>query len=118
MVAARLKALGAEIVDADQLARQVVEPGEPALAEIAKRFGHHVLTADGRLDRARLGAIVFHDEASRRDLESIVHPPIRRLMKERLQALRSEGKTCIAIADIPLLYESKGSLELVDKVVV
>lgn len=118
MVSERLRKLGAEIVDADQLAREVVEPGEPALLEIARRFGEGVLTQDGRLDRARLAAIIFHDEVSRRALEGIVHPPIRRRMRERLDALRADGKTCIAVADIPLLYESKGSLDFVDKVVV
>jgi len=117
-VVERLKALGAKVIDADRLAREVVEPGEPALDEIARTFGPGVIKADGTLDRARLGAIVFSDAAARKKLEAIVHPPIRRLMKERLDELRKDGAVRVVVCDIPLLFESKGSLELVDKVAV
>jgi dephospho-CoA kinase len=75
-VAKLLAGRGAAVVDADQLARQVVEPGQPALSELVARFGAAILTADGRLDRKRLGAIAFADPAARADLERITHPRI------------------------------------------
>lgn len=118
MVAGRLEALGAPIIDADQIAREVVRPGEPALEEIAKVFGGDVIRGDGSLDRARLGAIVFGDAQKRRRLEAIVHPPIRRRMEERLRALRDAGTASVVVCEIPLLYESKESMRFVDKVVV
>src|SRR5262249_50416752 len=73
-VSALLRELGAEIIDADILAREVVEPGEPALAEIAAEFGPGVLDAAGRLDRKALGAVVFADPERRRKLEAFTHP--------------------------------------------
>ena len=75
-VARRLAEHGAVVVDADVLAREVVEPGEPALAAIAERFGGSTLRADGTLDRAALGAIVFSDAAARADLNAITHPAV------------------------------------------
>src|SRR5262245_27558379 len=71
-----LAARGAAVVDADALARQIVEPGQPALAELVARFGAAILTPDGRLDRKRLAAIAFADPAARADLERITHPRI------------------------------------------
>ena len=117
-VAGRLKELGAPVIDADRLAREVVEPGQPALAEIAKAFGNEVLQPDGSLDRARLGAIIFSDAAKRRRLEEIVHPPIRQRMEACIDALRKEGASPVVICDIPLLFESKESMRFVDKVAV
>jgi dephospho-CoA kinase len=76
LVAATLRELGAPVVDADLLARQVVEPGQPALAELAARFGPDVIAADGTLDRKRVGEIVFADPAARADLNRITHPRI------------------------------------------
>ncbi|TMD09896.1 MAG: dephospho-CoA kinase [Chloroflexi bacterium] len=103
-VARLLAARGAEIVDADVLAREVVEPGSPALAEIAAGFGDSVLTPEGALDRAALGAVVFADPAQRRRLEAITHPRIAALMGERIAAgLASEAP--LVVADIPLLFE-------------
>lgn len=75
-VAAIFRSLGVPVVDADELARRVVEPGSPALAEIAERFGPDVIAETGALDRKRLGAIVFSDPSARADLESITHPRI------------------------------------------
>lgn len=75
-VAAILRELGAPVVDADEVARRVVEPGSPALAEIAERFGPEVIDESGALDRKRLGAIVFSDPAARAELERITHPRI------------------------------------------
>src|SRR5262249_48950746 len=73
-VSAMFAHLGAKVVDADLLAREVVMPGQPALAEIARAFGSEVLHADGHLNRKRLGAIVFTDPARRQELEQITHP--------------------------------------------
>ena len=81
-VAELLRAKGAVIVDADVLAREVVEPGTPALAAIVDRFGRGVLLPDGRLDRARLGQLVFSDADARADLNAIVHPAVRRRAAE------------------------------------
>jgi dephospho-CoA kinase len=75
-VAEQLAERGAVVIDADLLAREVVEPGTPGLSAVVRRFGEGVLS-DGRLDRGRLGALVFADPAARRDLEQIVHPAVR-----------------------------------------
>jgi dephospho-CoA kinase len=92
------------VVDADVLAREVVAGGTSALEAIVQRFGAGVLTPEGSLDRARLGAIVFQDDAARRDLEAIVHPQVRRRIDEFFAQL--PRGTAFAIADIPLLYET------------
>src|SRR5450631_2033949 len=76
-VAQRFRELGALVIDADQLAREVVETGSSGLAAIRGRFGEGVLTAEGSLDRGALGEIVFTDPAARKDLEAITHPLIR-----------------------------------------
>lgn len=101
-VSRRLADLGAVVIDYDLLAREVVEPGSPALAAIAQRFGDDVIGDDGRLDRPALGAIVFADEQARRDLEAITHPAIRRLAAAR-DAEAPEGST--VVHDHPLLVE-------------
>lgn len=107
-VAALLERLGAAVVDADLLAREVVEPGEPALSAIAAAFGEGVLKEDGTLDRAALGEIVFGDPAARRTLEGITHPAIRARGEEKLRRLRDEGvETAFYVA--PLLIEAGGS---------
>lgn len=106
-VAAMLAQRGAIVIDADRIAREVVLPGMPALAAIAERFGPEVLAPDGALDRKRLGAIVFGDEAARRDLEGLLHPPIRALMRERKERFEREAPDKLVVLDIPLLYESK-----------
>lgn len=106
-VAALLAGKGAAIVDADVIAREVVEPGEPALAEIAGEFGGEVLLADGRLDRPALAAVVFADADRRRRLEAILHPRIGRRLHERVAAALASGAPLVA-ADVPLLYEGGG----------
>jgi dephospho-CoA kinase len=102
LVAAELAARGAIVIDADVLARQVVEPGTPALAAIVERFGRQVLT-DGQLDRSRLGEIVFADPLARRDLERIVHPAVRARAAELERA--AEG-AAVVVHVIPLLVET------------
>ena len=104
-VADRLAARGVPVVDADVVAREVVEPGTPAAAAIRARFGDAVFTAEGRLDRKALGDIVFTDTAARRELEAIVHPAVRARV-EQWFATCAQGGTPIGLAVIPLLFES------------
>jgi dephospho-CoA kinase len=113
-VAAMLSALGAVVVDSDQLARAVVEPGTPGLAAVVEEFGEQVLSEDGRLDRARLASVVFGDEASRRRLEAILHPLIRARAAEIED---SSPPDALVVHDIPLLVES-GQADRFDAVVV
>lgn len=101
-VSARLAALGAVVVDYDLLAREAVEPGTPALAAIVERFGREVVAADGTLDRPALGAVVFADEAARRDLEAITHPAVRDLAAARVAATPEDA---VVVHDHPLLVE-------------
>jgi dephospho-CoA kinase len=105
--------LGAGIVDADQVSRELVTPGSPALAEIIAAFGNDLLLADGSLDRAALGRRVFADPAARQHLEALLHPRIRDEMLRRLATLQ----TPYAILVAPLLIEA-GMTELVDRVLV
>jgi dephospho-CoA kinase len=113
-VAALLRELGAVVVDSDVLAREVVEPGTPGLAAVVEAFGPEVLTADGRLDRPALGAVVFGDEPARRRLEGILHPLIRARAAE-LEAAAPAGT--VVVHDIPLLAET-GQADRFDAVVV
>ena len=101
-VADELARRGAVIIDADQLAREVVEPGTPGLAQIVARFGNRVLI-DGRLDRAALAKIVFADPQVRQELESIIHPAVRRRAAELEAAAPSRS---IVVHVIPLLVET------------
>jgi dephospho-CoA kinase len=106
-VANLLAAHGGAIIDADVAAREVVSPGEPALAEIAEAFGPAVLAPDGRLNRPALAGIVFNDEAARQKLNSIVHPRVRERMFAQLDALRRQPEPPrFAVLVVPLLLES------------
>lgn len=102
-VAAVLQELDAVVIDADQLAREVVEPGTPGLAAVVDAFGAHVLSEDGSLDRPALGAVVFADEVARRRLEKILHPLIRARAAE-IEAAAPSG--ALVVHDIPLLVET------------
>lgn len=104
------------VVDADKLAREVVEPGEECYEDIVKVFGKEVLQADQTLDRKYLGKIVFADEEKRNQLNKIVHPAIRERMLKARDTYIAEGATCVVL-DIPLLFESKLT-HFVDKIVV
>lgn len=97
-------ARGIFVADADLIARQIVEPGQPALDAVVAHFGVSVLTADGRLDRAGLRALVFDNEPARRALEAILHPIIRAQLQQQCRAAAS----AYAIAAIPLLTEGGG----------
>lgn len=105
-VSALLAEHGAVVIDYDQLARDVVEPGSPALLEIQERFGPEVLTADGALNRPALGAMVFADPEALRALNAITHPAIRRLGESREAAA---GADAIVVHDNPLLVEMGGA---------
>ncbi len=111
-----LARLGAVLVDADQLAREVVAPGEPALAEVVREFGE-VLQPDGALDRKKLAAIVFADPSRRKRLEAILHPAIRARLDARLDALTREGFEGIVVFDAPVMIES-GGYKTVDRLIV
>lgn len=113
-VAAILAELGAVVIDADQLAREVVEPGTPGLEAVLAEFGDDLLTDDGRLDRPALGTIVFSDEPARRRLEAILHPLIRARSAE-IEAAAAED--ALVVHDIPLLAES-GQAEHFEAVIV
>jgi dephospho-CoA kinase len=116
-VSAMFAHLGAKVVDADLLAREVVMPGQPALAEIAREFGPAVLQADGQLDRKRLGAIVFADPARRRRLEEITHPAIHVRQQRILSVFEEEAWEGVVIWDAAVLIESGGAKQM-DRLVV
>lgn len=116
-VSQMLVARGAALIDADVVARRIMEPGHPVLAKVVERFGETVLLAGGQLNRKRLGEIVFSDPVERKALEDITHPAIRREMKAELEALERENPERLVVADIPLLYES-GLENLYEKIMV
>jgi len=101
---ARFAALGAAVVDADQLAREAVAPGTAGLASVVARFGTTYLRADGSLDRPALGRLVFGDRLARADLEAIIHPEVYHRVGAWFANL--PAGTRVAIADIPLLFET------------
>ncbi|PZS31075.1 MAG: dephospho-CoA kinase [Pseudonocardiales bacterium] len=101
-VSALLAGHGAVVVDADAIAREVVEPGTPGYDAVVARFGPGVVAADGRLDRPAIAAIVFEDEAARKDLNGIVHPLVGTRSAELMAAI-PEG--AIVVYDVPLLAE-------------
>lgn len=113
-VADLLAARGAAVIDADRLARDVVEPGTSGLAAVVERFGPGVLAPDGSLDRPALGRLVFADPAARRDLEAIIHPAVR-ARAAALTAAAGEGAVVVQV--IPLLVET-GQQDAFDQVVV
>ncbi|MDF1487889.1 dephospho-CoA kinase [Tessaracoccus caeni] len=114
LVSDALARLGAVVIDADLIAREVVEPGTAGLAEIVERFGPEILGDDGALDRAALGEIVFADDAARADLNAIVHPRVR----ARASALEASAPTGAVVAHIiPLLVET-GQQDAYDGVLV
>lgn len=98
--------LGARVVDTDDLAHELVQPGQPALAEIADAFGKHLLAPDGKLQRAELAKIVFADTAAREKLEAILHPRIRERWSAQVAQWRQENCP-LAVVVIPLLFETQ-----------
>lgn len=100
-----LRRRGLPVVDSDVIAREIVEPGQPALAEVQRRFGAEIVGKDGRLRRDELARRVFGDPVARRDLEALLHPRIREIWQAQLKSWRDEG-TPVAVAVIPLLFET------------
>ncbi|MFM2139910.1 MAG: hypothetical protein RLZZ25_175 [Gemmatimonadota bacterium] len=113
-VAARLRAHGFPVIDADALAREVVAPGEPAYEAIIARWGDRVRAADGTLDRAALRTIVFADATERAALEAITHPTIQARRVRRVAEAAAHGAS-VVILDIPLLFEA-GLTTTVDRI--
>jgi len=113
-VARRFAELGALVIDADALAREVVEPGTDGLAAVVAEFGEQVLDGDGRLDRPALAQLVFGDEAARGRLNAIVHPRVRARAAELIEAA---PPGTVVVQDVPLLVET-GQADTYDLVVV
>jgi len=113
-VARLLAERGARIIDADQLSREVVAPGSPALARIAELFGPQAVSADGTLDRQAVRELVFSDPAKRRALEALLHPAIAELARVRLEEARQAG-AAVAVYMAPLLIEA-GATGRVDEI--
>jgi dephospho-CoA kinase len=106
-----LCARGVSVIDTDEVARELVEPGEPALEEIRQTFGPTVITSDGRLRRGELARRVFADPGAREQLEQILHPRIRRVWQRRVDGLRAGGRA-LTVVVIPLLFETQAESEL------
>ena len=114
-VAKALARRGARIIDADAIARQVVEPGMPALGQLVERFGPEILAPDGSLNRPALGAIAFVDDETRKDLEAITHPAIA---EEFFRQIAAAPPDAILVHDVPLLVESTRGLKYEGVIVV
>jgi dephospho-CoA kinase len=110
-----LRARGAQVVDTDELARQLVRPGEAALAEIQNIFGEKIISGDGRLRRDELAKIVFADTAARKKLEDILHPKIRERWLAQIETWRRENQKW-AVVVIPLLFETQAESQF-DKII-
>lgn len=112
-VARMLEKLGAAVIDADAAARAAVRPGTPGYQAVVARFGSSILNSDGTIDRKALGRRVFADARSRRTLEAIIHPTVRREMARRVEELRSKKPAPpAAVLDVPLLIETGMHLEV------
>jgi dephospho-CoA kinase len=110
-----LRARGVQVVDTDEIARQLVQPGETALAEIQTQFGKNLVAADGRLRRDELARIVFADAAAREKLEKILHPKIRERWLTQIESWRKEN-CALAVVVIPLLFETQAESQF-DKII-
>ena len=115
-VAGKIKEAGVPIVDADVLAREVVAAGTPGLAAVRKRFGPDAVRRDGTMDRVRIAQIVFKDKRARLDLEAIIHPAVQRAIDDFFAQLPK--RTPFAVADVPLLFETKREGQFQEVVVV
>lgn len=112
-----LRELGCEVMDADQTAREVVAPGQPAFEEIVSHFGGEIVGADGKLDRPKLGAIIFNNAEQREKLNSIVHPKVFEAQAHWLAEIETRNPQAVVIIDAALMIET-GSYRRFDKVVV
>ncbi len=107
-VAQMFRELGAVVIEADQIAREIVASGSETLAKIAQVFGPQVLARDGTLDRKKLADIIYKDEASRRRLNALTHPLIRRRILDEIERLREAQPDAIVLVDVPLLLDTTG----------
>lgn len=105
-MAAILQRLGAAVINADELSREVMKPGQDAWKEIVGTFGSDILQKDQSLDRKKLRKIVFHNPQARKKLEAIVHPRVRSLAEQRIRELASAGSSII-VYEVPLLFEGQ-----------
>jgi dephospho-CoA kinase len=105
-VAAILRRLGAAVINADELSREVVQPRQAAWKEIIETFGSDILQEDRSLDRKKLRKLVFHDPQARKKLEAIIHPRVRALAEQRIRELAAAG-TSIIVYEVPLLFEGQ-----------
>lgn len=110
-IARRLAEHGAVVIDADALVRELQQPGQPVLAAIADAFGPSVLAADGSLDRAALGAIVFADRSKLGVLNGVVHPAVKAESQRRFLAALDADPDAVVVYDVPLLAEARGTAE-------
>lgn len=117
-VAEFLRRSGALIIDADQIAREVVAPDRPACREIANLFGEDILLPDGTIDRERLGSLVFNDSEMRRRLEAIVHPRVSAGIDRQMAEIAKNSPKAVVIMDIPLLFETGRTEGLAEIIVV
>lgn len=116
-VASMLVKRGAVLIDADIIAREVMNPGHPVLELVKERFGSNIIHSDGTLDRKKLGEIIFSSPEERKALEQITHPAIRAEMRHRLQQFEEADPGRLVVADIPLLYET-GQEQVYDQIMV
>lgn len=116
-VAKIFKELGATIIDADKIAREVVEPGEPAWQEIVEEFGSNILNSDGSINRKKLGEIIFNDDRRREQLNRITHPRIMAKIKETIDQCKKENVK-VAIIEAALIVERGGLLNVIDELIV
>ncbi len=117
VVAGMFRELGASVIDADQVARLVVEPGQPAWKEIVERFGEGVLNPDGTINRRRLGEIVFRDAEKREELNRITHPRIIEKIRELIEEHRKEGAR-VVIVEATLIVEKGGMKPIIGDLIV
>ena len=117
-VSAILKKAGAEIIDADRIAREVVKKGLPAYREIVENFGETVLLSNGEINRSILGDLIFNDPRKKQLLNRIVHPHVRRETNRQLKDMEKSSPDTIAVLDIPLLFEAEMHKDLSEVIVV
>lgn len=110
------KNMDVPVIDADHIAKEIVQPGRPMLARLKEHFGDEIIQEDQSLNRTRLGQIIFNDEASRKALNRLMHPAIIEEITSQSESLKAQGVPLVLI-DIPLLYESRLN-DLVDRVLV
>jgi dephospho-CoA kinase len=116
-VAKIFKELGAKIIDADRIAREVVELGEPAWQEIVDEFGSNILNSDGSINRRKLGEIIFNDDTRREHLNRITHPRIMNKIKEAIDQYKKENVNLVII-EAALIVERGGLLKVIDELIV